>query len=187
MKLTELLLLNDNYTDPVTKIGTTDKEIRHQYCSLFYDEYLLPYKDKEISLFEIGIAGGGSLKLWSDYFQKGKIHGVDLFPFEGLDTLSRYPRVTTSFTDAYSSDFVNSLPNFDIIMDDGPHTIESQMSFFDLYLPKLNPGGILILEDIRGIDRAHLLIEKIKDRNFIFQDTSEITGLIDNIIIAIYN
>ena len=40
---------------------------------------------------------------------------------------------------------------FDIIIDDGPHTLESHLCFLDLYLPKLNSGGVAIIEDIDNI------------------------------------
>jgi hypothetical protein len=34
--------------------------------------------DKEITLLEVGIHKGGSLRLWHDYFPRGQIVGVDL-------------------------------------------------------------------------------------------------------------
>ena len=73
MTLLELLIKNNHYYEHVFRQNTTDKELRHSYCSLFYDEHLLPYKHKEINLLEIGICHGGSLILWNDYFEKSKI------------------------------------------------------------------------------------------------------------------
>ena len=41
--------------------------------------------------------------------------------------------------------------DFDIIIDDGPHSLQSQKDALRLYLPKLKPNGILIIEDIQSL------------------------------------
>ena len=48
---------------------STDKEFSHHYLGV-YDELFAPFKDKEINLLEVGVATGGSLKLWEKYFTK---------------------------------------------------------------------------------------------------------------------
>jgi hypothetical protein len=53
----------------------TDK-IRHSYLDV-YDAVMAPWIDKEITLLEIGVYRGGSLKLWRDYFPRGTIVGID--------------------------------------------------------------------------------------------------------------
>ena len=50
----------------------SDKEVFHGYGHL-YEEYFNPLKDEEITLFEIGVQGGHSMKAWVDYFENGKI------------------------------------------------------------------------------------------------------------------
>src|SRR5439155_1146324 len=54
----------------------TDK-IQHHYLEV-YDPILAPWVDGELTLLEIGIHRGGSLKLWRDYFPHGRIIGIDL-------------------------------------------------------------------------------------------------------------
>ena len=39
---------------------------------------------------------------------------------------------------------------FDIIIDDGPHTLESQIKFINNYFKKLNKNGKLFIEDVDG-------------------------------------
>ena len=41
---------------------------------------------------------------------------------------------------------------FDIMIDDGPHTLESMIFFIKNYLPMLKDDGILIIEDVSSID-----------------------------------
>ena len=36
----------------------------------------------------------------------------------------------------------------DILIDDGPHTLQSHQKLLELYLPKMNKGGYVIIEDI---------------------------------------
>jgi len=182
--LIDLLNTNDDYRQR-TGGFRTDKELRHKYCSMFYDEYLLPYKEKEINILEIGICNGGSLLLWNDYFQKATIWGADIND-QTNGCLKSYSNIHTHFTDAYNRSFADSLPTFDIIFDDGPHTLSSQQSCLDLYLSKLNPGGVLFIEDIYNTNNGITLREKVKDRKHLLWDTSEITGIHDNIILAVW-
>ena len=42
-----------------------------------YNAILAPWVDEEITLLELGIYRGGSLKLWRDYFPRGAVVGID--------------------------------------------------------------------------------------------------------------
>jgi len=65
---------------------------------------------------------------------------------------------------------------FDIVIDDGPHTLEPQKAFIELYHKLVIPGGYLIVEDVNSIQDArelHKMLAKltsfsmIVDRNVI--------------------
>jgi len=60
---------------------------------------------------------------------------------------------------------------FDIIIDDGPHTLESQIKFINNYFKKLNKNGKLFIEDIDG---KHNLEELRKEAS---KFTSKITSI----------
>ena len=149
-------LLLEQYEQNRHRYLDTDKEYpAHGYISKFYTFEFEKYKNKPVNILEIGCASGGSLLLWSDYFQYATIYGVD----NGQD--GRFHRCQTSTAgnnriklykaSGYNPDLVKALPNFDIIIDDGPHTKESHLEFLDLYVPKLNQGGVLIIEDVENI------------------------------------
>jgi hypothetical protein len=72
--LKDLNLVNNELCNIATNCGT-DK-YRHGYTKIYY-ELMKDKKDKEISLFEIGIYMGSSLKMWSQFFTKGLICGID--------------------------------------------------------------------------------------------------------------
>ena len=137
----------------------TDKNTTHCYVDCFYEEYFSSYREKSISLLEIGVSLGASLKLWKEYFTNAKtIVGIDNRPEVICEQFRNIEGVTYYFEDAYSETIINKLPKFDIIIDDADHCVESQIRAIDLYLPLLNDGGIYVVEDIDGsmLDGRHI-------------------------------
>lgn len=182
--LLNLLEQNDHYFVHSGSVNRTDKELRHRYCSLVYDNLFAPYKNKNLTILEIGICHGGSLILWNDYFPNASIIGVDLDD-QTAPPLKTYNRITTHFVDAYSEKFISELPDIDILIDDGPHSVESQLRCIDLYLDKIKKDGLLVIEDIRNRDNAKKLVEKVKHLNYELHDSVDETGNHDNIVLII--
>ena len=130
----------------------TDKNTCHSYLET-YEKNL---KDKHIScknVLEIGVQRGGSLKLWNDYFVNATIYGIDID--EGPAFLNEYKRVNCLKMNAYSQESIDYFSNknieFDVIIDDGPHTLESMEYFVNNYTQLLAVDGVLIVEDIPDI------------------------------------
>lgn len=172
----------DNRTNDV---NGTDKEV-HKYCSTFYDKEFEKYRDQPIRLLEIGIFRGGSLILWRNYFSQAKIFGIDPVNFGSIQNTYDLKDVTVYINNAYSPNFANFLGNFDIIIDDGPHTKESQMDCLNIYLPKLNKGGVLVIEDIQDIAYTEDYIKLVpEDCTYEIVDTREIAKLPDNIMFVV--
>ena len=101
--------------------------------------------------------------MWRQYFTNATIYGIDILPKERvLDELIQDDRVVLyTKTDAYDKDFVCinfKNKNFDMLLDDGPHSLESQKKFIELYSPLLSENGILIIEDVGNINS----LEKLK-------------------------
>src|SRR3954467_8842795 len=66
--------------DSLGIIFATDKSSwGHDYLG-FYEAHFAPLRYKPIKLLEIGVAGGGSLKVWENYFLEGTIVGADINP-----------------------------------------------------------------------------------------------------------
>jgi cephalosporin hydroxylase len=141
------------------KDGGTDKDTFHSYIEL-YERLLAPFVDKAITLVEIGIQYGGSMLLWQDYLPKAQFIFVDNVNSIAPKILEHVDqeRVTILFEDAYNdigADDVWSLAKsgpsggIDFIIDDGPHTLQSQRDFLRLYLPLLNSGGVALIEDVQ--------------------------------------
>lgn len=187
MNLLDLLQANNNYgygRDP-----GTDKESQHKYVTHFYEQAFEPYKEKPTTIVELGVNGGGSLLLWRDYFVNGKVVGLDI-----SDSLSRskeeYQGIDIRFANGYLPEVIDNLPAFDIAIDDGPHTLSTQIEFILYYLPKLNPGGLLVIEDIPSISHIDYF-EKLTTKNpdvarTLVVDTSKQYNQFDNIVYAVW-
>ncbi len=141
------LKINPNYG--------TDKGEPKSYIDEYYEENFKKYREKEITLVEIGVRSGASLKLWSEYFSKeSKIYGLDNLHDKNVHSVPINEEWTSAknveyiIGDAYSENICNKIEKIDILIDDGPHTLESHVKLLELYLPKMNTGGVIVIEDI---------------------------------------
>ena len=136
----------------------TDKNTVHSYLPL-YENLLSDKKESAKNILEIGIQGGGSIKLWHDYFPNAVIYGADIMQPECVweELLDKERIVLHTGYDAYRDDFIGEFfsdkkGTFDMVLDDGPHTFESMKQFIRLSLPLLTEDGILIIEDVQSWD-----------------------------------
>ena len=164
----------------------TDKEFLHNYVTNYYQQAFEPLQNEPIHLFEIGTCTGASLKMWKEFFVNGKIEGVDIHDRRKEEYIDE--SITYHHSDAYQQAFVDSLGEFDIIIDDGPHTLGSQLAAVNLYYPKLKDGGIFVIEDIDSDDNIRILSEEAKkvfgkEANII--DRRNETGLNNEILLWI--
>lgn len=130
------------------------------YIHEFYCKIFEPRRYSVKNILEIGIQYGKSILLWQEYFAEATITGVDVSPCGAIENQKR---IIPLYADAYSIDFVNSLPgdHYDIVIDDGPHTFDSMVFFLSNYLQKVKRGGVLILEDIIDTSWTPKLLELI--------------------------
>lgn len=133
----------------------TDKGEPKSYIDEYYEENFKKYREREITLVEIGVRSGASLKLWSEYFCKeSKIYGLDNLHDKNVHSVPINEEWTSAknveyiIGDAYTEEVSNKIGKIDILIDDGPHTFESHLKLLELYIPKMNPGGVIVIEDI---------------------------------------
>ena len=149
------------------KPGGTDKNTNHSYVDV-YGKILAPHMGRNGNLLEIGAQYGGSILLWHELLDKFKILSIDTK--DQIDPLIKsklsYNKFTLIVDDAYKKSTVDQCVNlhpggFEIIIDDGPHTIDSQLSSIDLYLNLLKPNGVFVIEDIQDFSFVDLIKQKI--------------------------
>ena len=145
----------------------TDKDSKHSYLDV-YNNLFSDYIDSH-KILEIGVASGGSIGIWLNYFEKAEVYGVDLCDIPPALISINSPRYHHYNRNAYDKELVKLLPNFNIIIDDGPHTTESYHSFLDLYQDKVEIEGLLIIEDV---DYYNIDIQSILDK---FDDNFQVS------------
>jgi hypothetical protein len=165
----------------------TDKFYLHSYIPI-YDKLFKKIKEKNINFLEIGIQKCGSINLFRTYFTNANIYGID------INTIPEWTKQLTNTNlfqeDAYNKNGLKLFNDihFDIILDDGPHTLDSFIFLVENYLYKLNRHGILIIEDIQDIKWIDTIIKKIplniKYKYEIF-DLREKKGRYDDIILIV--
>lgn len=145
---------------------TTDKNSVHCYVKGYYEKEFIKYKDKKITFLEIGIRSGGSMKLWSEYFTDcEQIFGIDIDNSALVSQFRELEKVKYYFGDAYTQEMVDKIPELDVFLDDGPHTLESQINAIHYYLPKVKSGGLFLIEDVQDEEWFTALQEKVNQFN----------------------
>jgi len=148
------------FLDEIKGVGT-DKVFKHPYTK-HYDPLFEQWRDKPVKLLEIGAYHGASTIAWDKYFPLGDITVVDVEPRKSLQNIEGRVdpnRTRIIIADAYTKEFAESVGTFDIVNDDGPHDLNSMLLCAKLYYPKLNPGGVLVIEDIPSKDWFDKIIE----------------------------
>ena len=124
------------------------------YASLFED------KRNDISkVLEIGVETGRSHRLWLEYFPNATIYGFDIFKF-GVEEFHRLqegnPYLDRSIMFEGDQESVDDLEeflsihgeDFDIIIDDGGHTMRQQQISLGVLFDAVKSGGYYIIEDL---------------------------------------
>ena len=128
----------------------TDKNTVHSYLPV-YEILFKDRKDTAENILEIGVFSGGSIDLWYKYFTKAKIYGYDIYLERNM--VKENERIKFYQCDAYDTYFAkNHTEKFDIIIDDGPHTLLSMIRFLLYYIPLLTEKGIAIIEDVQSLE-----------------------------------
>jgi cephalosporin hydroxylase len=177
----------------------TDKNTVHSYIEA-YEELFSSKKDSATHVLEIGIGpdkymNGGSIKMWSEYFLNADIYALDILPIDNVNPiLIFHPRIHLyASTDAYNmlffkNRFLSKSIKFDIMIDDGPHTVDSVIFFVKTYSRLLTDDGILVIEDIQHIEWINALREHtpLELRSYIeVYDRRSIKGRYDDILFVI--
>jgi 23S rRNA U2552 (ribose-2'-O)-methylase RlmE/FtsJ len=132
----------------IMPITDTDKfdlgYIEHVYADFLSD----PNKIESIKqILEIGVYNGESILLWKNIFVNATIYAIDI---NSCDKILNVDRINFIRQNAYCIDCCNIFEDesLDLIIDDGPHTLDSFIFLIKNYLVKLKIGGTLIIEDI---------------------------------------
>jgi cephalosporin hydroxylase len=139
-----------------------------------YQRHFSRFIGKDVTVLEIGVSKGGSLELWRHYFgSKCKIYGIDIDP-KCKNLESEQIEIFTG--DAEDREFLSAvkekMSKIDIVIDDGGHTMNQQITAFEELYPFVSPDGVYLCEDLMtsyieqfdgGYKKKNTFIEYSKD------------------------
>lgn len=120
----------------------TDKAITHFYMDT-YEKYFAPWRDKNIVLLELGVAGGASIQTWREFFPKAKVYGIDLNP----DCAGEGIFIGSQIDHNFLSEVIYAIGKPNIIIDDASHYAPYTIDTFEYLFPKMAKGGYYVIED----------------------------------------
>ena len=168
----------------MTKHGS-DKGCWHNYTTV-YSVLFKGCKDRPVRVFELGLGTndpqlassmgvdgkpGASLRGWRELFPRALVYGADI----DRRTLFQEDRIKSFYCDQLNQAVIRELwshpdlqDGVDVLIEDGLHTLEANISFLEGSLKHLRPGGIYVIEDI---DRGKLeewfdLLEAIYSKRY---------------------
>jgi hypothetical protein len=128
--------------------GTDKASWNHNYLE-FYEIFFAPLRHAQLTILEIGVLNGASLKTWEAYFPNAKIIGADIVPeakrFAGGRIFIEH--LDQSNVEQLTQTAVKHGP-FDIIIEDGSHMWEHQTTSLRTLFPFVKNHGIYIVEDL---------------------------------------
>lgn len=114
-----------------------------------YHRHLERYRRTPVRVLEIGVYRGGGLDLWRRYLgPQARLVGLDIDEAAVRAVDGKYPVV---LADQEDPEVLRKLEReygpFDVVIDDGGHTMGQQIASADTLFPLLNDGGTYIVED----------------------------------------
>lgn len=146
-------ILNADLDQLALKYGTDKSSKWHNYTPV-YEKYFSPIRHKSLRILEIGFFKGASARMWESYFPKSDLFFIDINKklvdkySIGLSKRCKCFVFDQSNTKSLSSFLDQVKTQFDIIIDDGGHTMDQQIKSFKNLFSSLKSGGIYIIEDL---------------------------------------
>ena len=157
----------------------------HHYTPL-YSALFRERRDQPLRVFELGLgsnnlsvlsnmgvfgAPGASLRGWRQFFPRALVYGADV----DRGILFEEDRIKTFYCDQLDRSSIHELwsrpdlrDGMDVIIEDGLHTFEANLSFLEESLEHLRPNGVYITEDISwdSLEGWHKRLETIYAKRY---------------------
>jgi hypothetical protein len=124
----------------------------HHYFDI-YTRYFERFRERPITMLEIGVFRGGSLRMWKEYFHPDStIVGIDVdqsCQAHEIADRNVFVRIGSQADPNFLAEVNGEFGPFDIILDDGSHKTHHQIvSFGALFREALKDGGCYMVEDV---------------------------------------
>lgn len=149
--------------EDLAKHAGTDKVTGHRYEKI-YEMWLAPWRHEAVNFLEIGLGcdmyygPGKSLNLWENYFTHREAR-VSFLEVDGVCVKNHDIKLRngTIFVGGQEDDSVlkkvafegHVAGGYDVIVDDGGHTMGQQLASLKALWPAVSSGGIYVIEDLQ--------------------------------------
>ena len=115
-----------------------------------YERHFSRFRGAEVHVVEFGVAQGGSLQMWKQYFgPRSRIYGVDINPHcKQLEEDQIEVFIGDQGNRAFLGSLRQTIPRIDILIDDGGHEMEQQIRTFEELFPFIDKHGVYLCEDM---------------------------------------
>jgi hypothetical protein len=153
--------------------GRSAFKVSHYFHA--YEAHLARFRERSVTMVEIGVFNGGSLEMWKKYLgPSARIVGIDIDP-----RCRKYeaPQIAVRIGDQGDAGFLQSVVDefgpLDIVLDDGSHLPRDIATTFETLYPRLDRNGVYVVEDTAtsylprwegGLGREGTFIETLKGR-----------------------
>jgi len=131
---------------------TNDDRLIHKWTHYFpiYEKHLIEWRNKSITVLEIGVSKGGSLQMWKRFFGPlATIVGIDINPeCQSMEEDGIHIRIGDQSDPAFLQKLIDEFGQFDIVLDDGSHRMDHITQTFELLYPTISKNGVYIVEDL---------------------------------------
>jgi hypothetical protein len=128
-----------------------NSRVMHKWEHYFdiYDGFLSPIRRSNPVILEIGVQLGGSCEMWREYFgPAAHVFGIDINP----EARQQEDIVTRVFIGdqqdrAFLRGVLREIGTPDVVIDDGGHSANQQITAFEELYPALSDRGLYFVED----------------------------------------
>ena len=155
---------------------TSNQRRSHKWFQYFpiYEQHFERFRNRHVTLLEIGIGEGGSLQQWRRYLGPyAVIIGVDINPLcKQVEEDQIHVRIGSQNDRAFLAALAEEFGPFDIVIDDGSHVQTDINVSFDVLFPHVLKNGVYLVEDLHaaywpghagGLRHPGSFIERAKD------------------------
>jgi hypothetical protein len=136
----------------LAEIYGTDKWV-HRYPPL-YERHLGGRRRDVRCVLEIGVGGGShpgrggaSLRMWTRYFPRARVYGIDVHP-KRIDEARIRVFQGDQANERFLERVVRETGPVDLLIDDGSHRMDDVRRSFEVLFPHVAPGGTYVIEDL---------------------------------------
>ena len=121
----------------------------HHYIPI-YDRFFKGLRGTPVKLLEIGVAKGGSLQMWRNYFgAEAVIFGIDIDQnCRQFDGQSGNVRIGSQDDPDFLASVIDEMGGVDVVLDDGSHQMAHVRASLMALFPRLSMPGIYMIEDL---------------------------------------